>query len=85
MGTVKVTVTLAEAQLQAIRRVVSEGAARSASAFVQHAVALALDDVTAWQGLLDEALQEAGGELTDAERQWADQVMAPLEADDHAA
>lgn len=52
---------------------------------MQHAVALALDDVTAWQGLLDEALQEAGGELTDAERQWADQVMAPLEADDHAA
>jgi hypothetical protein len=46
------------------------------SAFVQHAVALALDDVSGWQAILADALRETGGPLTDEERAWADQVLA---------
>lgn len=77
MASVKVTVTLPKEQLAAIRELVAAEGSASVSAFVQHAVALALDDVAGWQALLDDALQETGGPLTDGERAWADQVLAP--------
>lgn len=75
-ATRKVTVTLPGEQVEAIRRLVSAGAASSVSGFVQHAVGVALDDVTGWGVMLVEALGATGGELTVAERDWADGVLA---------
>ena len=49
--------------------------APSVSGFVQHAVAVALDDVAGWGVMLAEALRETGGVLSDDERAWADDVL----------
>ena len=75
MATRKVTVTLDEAQLEQIRSLVHAGTAASVSGFVQHAVAVALDDVSGWGAMLAEALQQTGGALSDDERSWADDVL----------
>ncbi len=75
MATRKVTVTLEESQLDAIRKLVDAGSAASVSGFVQHAVSVALDDVAGWGALLAEALRETGGPLTDGERAWADELL----------
>lgn len=75
MATKKVTVTLEEEHLARIRRIVETGAAPSISGFVQHAVAVALDDVAGWGALLAEALRETGGPLSDDERAWADGIL----------
>jgi hypothetical protein len=45
------------------------------SGFIQHAVAVALDDVAGWGALLAEALRETGGALSDDERAWANEVL----------
>jgi hypothetical protein len=45
------------------------------SGFVQHAVAVALDDVAGWGAMLAEALSETGGALSDEERAWADDIL----------
>ncbi len=74
-ATRKVTVTLSREQVEAIRRLVSTGEARSMSGFVQYAVGVALDDVAGWDAMLAEALRATGGELTAAERDWADGVL----------
>lgn len=58
----KVTVTLPVATLDEVRRLVEAGQATSVSGFVQHAVALALDDVAGWSLMLREALADTGGE-----------------------
>ncbi len=76
MATKKVTVTLEAEQLDAIRSLVQAGATRSVSAFVQHSVAVSLNDVAGWGALLAEALGRTGGPLTKAERRWADGVLA---------
>jgi len=75
MATKKVTITLDEAQLARIRSLVQAGTAVSVSGFVQHAVAVALDDVAGWGATLAEALRATGGELSDTERAWADEVL----------
>lgn len=75
MATRKVTVTLGEAQLDQIRSLVQAGTALSVSGFVQHAVAVALDDVAGWGAMLAEALRQTGGPLSDDERAWADDVL----------
>jgi Arc/MetJ-type ribon-helix-helix transcriptional regulator len=75
MATRKVTVTLDQVQLDQIRSLVQAGTAASISGFVQHAVAVALDDVAGWGAMLAEALRQTGGALTDDERAWADQVL----------
>jgi Arc/MetJ-type ribon-helix-helix transcriptional regulator len=75
MATKKVTVTLDEAQLERVRRVVAAGKAASVSGFVQHAVSVSLDDVAGWGALLAEALTQTGGDLTDEERSWADRIL----------
>lgn len=75
MASKKVTVTLEEAQLERIRALVASGVAPSVSGFVQHAVSVALDDVAGWGALLAEALRETGGQLTERERSWADEVL----------
>ena len=75
MATRKVTVTLEEAQLDQIRKLVDAGSATSVSGFVQHAVSVALDDVAGWGALLAEALRVTGGPLTADERAWADESL----------
>lgn len=81
MASVKVTVTMPEEQLRTVRELVASGGAASVSGFVQHAVALALDDVAAWQALLADALADTGGAPTDEERAWADQILASARSD----
>lgn len=76
MATTKVTVTLEDDQLEAVRRVVARGEARSISGFVKHAVSVALDDAAGWRAMLDEALVQTGGPLTKREVAWADRVLA---------
>ena len=75
MATRKVTITLDEAQLDQIRSLVQAGTAASGSGFIQHAVAVAVDDVAGWGAMLAEALRATGGELSDEERAWADEVL----------
>ncbi|MDQ1516666.1 MAG: hypothetical protein QOE80_2496 [Actinomycetota bacterium] len=75
MATRKVTVTLDEAQLARIRELVAGGTAASVSGFVQHAVGVALDDVSGWGAMLAEALAKTVGELTAEERVWADEIL----------
>jgi len=75
MATRKVTVTLDETQLDQIRSLVHAGTAASVSGFVQHAVAVALDDVAGWGAMLAEALRQTGGPLSDDDRAWADEVL----------
>jgi Arc/MetJ-type ribon-helix-helix transcriptional regulator len=76
MATRKVTVTLDAAQLEQIRSLVQAGSAPSVSGFVQHAVAIALDDIAGWGAMLAEALRQTGGPLSDDERAWADDVLS---------
>lgn len=75
MATKKVTITLDEVQLNQIRSLVAAQTAPSVSGFVQHAVAVALDDVAGWGAMLAEALRDTGGPLTDDERAWADDLL----------
>ena len=75
MATRKVTITLEDAQLDAVRKLVGSGASRSVSAFIQHAVGIALNDVEGWGALLGEALEKTGGPLTKEERAWADGIL----------
>lgn len=75
MATTKVTITLANEQLAAVRRLVAEGKTNNVSSFVQHAVAVSLADVMGWNEMLGLALQRTGGPLTAKERAWADTVL----------
>ena len=75
-NTRKVTITLPIDQVQAITELVSDRRASSVSGFVQHAVATALDDVSGWGAMLADALRDTGGELTAAERRWADEILS---------
>ncbi len=75
MASKKVTITLGENQVDQIRALVQAQAAPSVSGFVQHAVAVALADVAGWGAMLAAALRDTGGELSDDERAWADDVL----------
>lgn len=75
MASKKVTITLDESHLDRVRSLVDAGKAPSVSGFVQHAVAVALDDVAGWGALLAEALEATGGPLSDDERAWADDIL----------
>jgi Arc/MetJ-type ribon-helix-helix transcriptional regulator len=77
MATAKVTITLDDKQLEEIRALVKGGKASNVSAFVQHAVGIALHDAAGWKEMLEGALQETGGPLTKQERAWADALLAP--------
>ncbi len=80
MATKKVTVTLPEEQLAEVRALVEAGHASSVSGFVQHAVGVALDDVSGWAAMLEVALAETGGPLSPEEKAWADRVLADGDA-----
>ena len=75
MSTRKVTITLEAEQLEQIRQLVASAHAASVSGFVQHAVAVALDDVAGWGAMLAQALDETGGPLSGDEVAWADGVL----------
>ena len=75
MATAKVTITLDEKEIAAVRRLVSAGKARNVSAFVQHAVKVSLADVSGWGAMLALALKQTGGPLTASERAWADSIL----------
>ena len=77
MATRKITITLDDDQVQAIRALVAVGQAANVSAFVQHAVGVALHDAAGWKEMLDGALRQTGGPLTKNERAWADAVLSP--------
>ncbi|MBI4263059.1 MAG: hypothetical protein HY657_01665 [Acidobacteria bacterium] len=76
MATTKVTITLDDHQLDDIRELVAAGKAPTVSAFVKHAVGIALHDAAGWRDMLQTALAETGGPLTEKERRWADTVLA---------
>ena len=69
------TVTLPVGSVEAIRRLVADSKADSTSGFVQHAVQVSLDDVAGWGALLEQALADTGGAMTDQEQRWADRVL----------
>ena len=77
MATTKVTITLDDAQLKEIRVLVAAGNASSVSAFVKHAVGIALHDAAGWKEMLGGALRQTGGPLTKKERVWADALLSP--------
>jgi Arc/MetJ-type ribon-helix-helix transcriptional regulator len=79
MATTKITITLQDAQVQEIRAQVAAGAAASVSAFVQHAVGIALHDAAGWREMLRDGLRRTGGLLTKKERAWADALLSPRE------
>ena len=77
MATRKITITLDDDQIAEVRYLVAAGQARNISAFVQHAVQVALSDAAGWRAMLEEALQQTGGALTSKERAWADTLLSP--------
>jgi Arc/MetJ-type ribon-helix-helix transcriptional regulator len=77
MANKKVTITLKDDQLEAVRRLVGSGLAESVSGFVQHAVSISLNDVAGWGAMLGQALRKTGGPLTKQERAWADGLLQP--------
>jgi Arc/MetJ-type ribon-helix-helix transcriptional regulator len=79
MATRKITVTLGDDDISEVRALVAAGQARNVSAFVQHAVRVALSDAAGWRAMLKDALQETGGALTPKERAWADTLLSARE------
>ena len=77
MSTAKITVTLPDDQLHEIRALVAAGEAANTSAFVKHAVQVALSDAAGWREMLKDALLQTGGPLTNKERAWADTILSP--------
>jgi len=77
MATSKITITLNDDQVAAIRELVAAGRASSISGFVQHAVGVALFDAAGWREMLDDTLSQTGGALTAKERAWADTLLYP--------
>ena len=79
MATRKIAVTLDADQVQEIRALVAAGQAANVSAFVQHAVGVALHVAAGWKEMLEDALRQTGGPLTKNERAWADALLSPRE------
>jgi len=84
MATKKITVTLDEAQVKEIRALVAAKRTLNVSAFVQHAVGVALHDAAGWKEMLEDALKQTGGPLTKKEREWADAVLSPRKSKDRS-
>lgn len=80
MATCKITITLRDDQMREIRDLVAAGQAANVSAFLRHAVGVALSDAAGWKEMLDDALQQTGGPLTQKERAWADEFLSSPEA-----
>jgi Arc/MetJ-type ribon-helix-helix transcriptional regulator len=80
MATKKITITLDGDQVEQIRTLVNDGRAASISGFVQHAVAIALDDVAGWGAMLAQALNASGGPMSADEKAWADTALGVTKA-----
>ena len=76
MATRKITITLGDDQIDEIRALVAARQTPNVSAFVQHAVGVALSDAAGWREMLKDALQQTGGPLTAKEREWADTLLS---------
>ncbi len=72
----KITVALPGNQLEEVRSLVKSGQSAGVSEFVSHALAIALADAAGWREMLDQALQETGGPLSQQEREWADAMLS---------
>ncbi len=79
MASSKITITIPDEQLVEMRALVAAGQVASVSAFVKHAVGIALHDAEGWRDMLAEALEQTGGPLTPQERVWADEILSPSE------
>lgn len=77
MATTKITITVPTEQAAQIRALVESGHASNTSAFVKHAISIALYDAAGWREMLGDALQQTGGPLTQKERAWADAILEP--------
>jgi Arc/MetJ-type ribon-helix-helix transcriptional regulator len=77
MATTKITITLPDDQIDEIRALIAAGETANVSAFVKHAVGVALSDAAGWREMLNDALQQTGGPLTTKERAWADAILTP--------
>ena len=77
MATTKITITLEDSHLEDVRAFVAAGKAASVSAFVKHAICIALNDAAGWREMLKDSLQKTGGPLTEKECVWADTILAP--------
>ena len=77
MAITKITITVPQEQVLEIGALVAAGRVTSTSAFVKHAVSVALSDAAGWREMLDDALTQTGGPLSDKERAWADGILAP--------
>ena len=85
MATTKITITLPDQQLNSIRELVAVGKADSVSAFVKHAVGIALFDAAGWRAMLEDSLRQTGGAVTNGERKWADSIIHPPKRKNRAA
>ena len=77
IATRKLTITLPEDQLTQVREIVNAGITSSVSAFVPHALGVALFDAAGWQEMLETTLLRTGGPLKQKERAWADALLSP--------
>jgi Arc/MetJ-type ribon-helix-helix transcriptional regulator len=75
MATIKITISIPKEQVAEIRALVEAGRAANTSAFVKHAISVALSDAAGWREMLDDALQQSGGRLSNKERIWADAIL----------
>lgn len=80
MASKKVTITLDPEQLAQVKALVEAGRAASVSGFVQHAIAVALDDVAGWGAMLAQALDDTGGPMSADELAWADESLGVTKA-----
>lgn len=76
VGMARLTVSIDDDQLDEVRRLVAAGQVANVSAFVKHAVEVALHDAAGWRQMLDGALKETGGPLSKKERAWADALLS---------
>ena len=83
MATTKITITMDNEQLNEVRSLVAAGRCLSVSAFVKHAVEVAVHDAAGWKEMLESALRQTGGPLTQKERAWADAILSPVQGKKH--
>ena len=77
MATAKITITLADQQIEEIRQRVAVHESASISGFVQLAVQRALQNSAEFSAMIDQGLIETGGPLKPGERAWAKKMLSP--------
>jgi Arc/MetJ-type ribon-helix-helix transcriptional regulator len=77
MATRKLTITLPDDQIEEIRALIKSGKSSNVSAFVKHAVRVALADAKGFHTMIEEALEQTGGPLTDKELAWVASISEP--------